>query len=372
MRWAFARPLAFPSACAVAGLAALLLAAGAREASAVERISNVAVFPAENLTGGLAPTEEVRQFFIGTLVKNGLAVIRTEVLEEFMARHRVRYAAGIDASTAERLRAELGVDAVLFPSIELAMPSVPPKVAVIARLVSITSAPTVVWADDAGMAGDDAPGFFELGVVNDFPVLMARALERLSASLLRYLSAGEPPAGVKTASKFRPKTSYRGLEIERGRSYTIAVVPFVNLSVRRNAGETLALLFMTHLLAAGPFRVVETGEIRRQFLDARIMMEGGISVTDAANVAALVEADYVLGGRVMRYEDYEGGGGNARVDFSAVLIERKSGKVVWSSHSYNDGTEGVTVFERGTSRTAHVMATQMVRLTAEMIGGRHR
>jgi hypothetical protein len=45
---------------------------------------------------------------------------------------------------------------------------------------------------------------------------------------------------------------------------------------------------------------------------------------------------------------------------------------VWSSDSYNDGKDGVRFFERGTSRTAHAMATQMVRLTAEMIAGMER
>ena len=370
MRRAFHRFLGCP--VGAAGLAGFLLIAGARQAAAGDKISNIAVFPAENLTGGQAAAEDVRQFLVGSLVTNGFAVVRVEALEEFMARHRVRYAAGIDAATAERLRAELKVDAVLFPSVELAMASVPPKVALMARLVSIAASPAVVWADDVGLAGDDAPGFFELGVVNDFQVLANRALERLSGSLVRYLKAGQPAADVKAASKFRPKSSYRGLEMERGKTYSVAVAPFVNLSARRNAGEILALLFTRHLSGLGPFRVVDAGVTRRQFLDARIIMDGGISISDAETIGALLDADFILGGRVIRYDDYEGAGGKASVDFSAVLVERKSRKVVWSSHSYNEGSDGVSVFERGTSRTAHAMATQMVRLATELIAGLDR
>jgi TolB-like protein len=142
----------------------------------------------------------------------------------------------------------------------------------------------------------------------------------------------------------------------------VAVVPFFNLSERRNAGEILALHFIRHLSAFRQFRVVDAGVARQPLLDARIIMDGGLSISDAETVAALIEADFVLAGRVLRYEDYDGPAGRIGVDFSTVLIERKSRKVVWSSDSYNDGS----------TKTAHAMATQMVRLTTELIAGRDR
>jgi TolB-like protein len=355
---------------AAAGLVLLLLA-GVAPASAAQRFTTVAVFPLENLTGGRLADDEVRRFLVASLTANGVAVLRDEVLEEFMKRHRVRYAAGIDGPTAVSLRTELGVEAVLFASVELSMATAPPKVALIARLVSTAAAPVVLWSADVGLTGDDAPGFFELGIVNDYAVLQARALEGLAGSLIRFVTAGEQRT-VKASSRFRPKSAYRRLALETGRRYSVAVVPFIDMSGRRNAGEILAWLFVRHLAGLGPFDVVETGVTRRQFLDARIIMEGGLSVTDAETVAALMEADYVLGGRVMRYDDYEGSGGRARVDFSAVLIERKSRRVVWSSDSYDETDDGVGFLDRETARTAHAMATQMVRVTVEMIAGRGR
>ena len=76
---------------------------------------------------------------------------------------------------------------------------------------------------------------------------------------------------------------------------------------------------------------------------------------------------------MLTYEDFEGGGGVPRVEFSAVVIERKSRKVVWSSDSYNAGVDGVRLFGRGASNTAQAMATQMIRLTTEaMAASGHR
>ena len=268
----------------------------------------VAVFPVANLSGGGAPAG-VREFLVGRLASAGFRVLADAALEDFMARHRVRYTAGIDAATAEALRKETGVESVVIPSVELSSEIAPPKVALFARLVSIKAAPAVVWADDVGLAGDDAPGWFELGVENDHGKLLARALGQLSASLIAYLRTGEIVDGPKCADTFRPRTSYRSAGLDPGKSYSVAVLPFYNLSPRRNAGEILALHFVRHLAASQRFRVAEIGMVRQQLLDARIIMDAGLSIGDAETVAALVDADFVLGGRVIRYEDYEGPGG---------------------------------------------------------------
>lgn len=356
---------------AVVSLLVLLLPAGARPTCASEKVSAVAVFPVENLSGRNVPAAEIRQFLIDRLGAEGIRVLGTDALDAFMTRHRVRYAAGIDGATAERLRQETGVDGVVIASVELSSRAVPPKVALMARLIAIHGTPVVVWADDAGLAGDDAPGLLDLGIVDEYETLLTRALNRLGDSLMSYLETGALRTGLKRASRFRPRSSYRRLAVEPGRTYTVAVLPFFDLSERRSAGEILALIFMRHLTGFPQFRVVETGVVRRQLLDARVIMDGGISLTDAETVATLLDADFVLGGRVLTYKDYEGGVGRARVEFSTVLIERNSRRVVWGSDSYNDGDEGIRFFERGISRTAHAMATQMVRLATEMIvGGR--
>jgi TolB-like protein len=349
-----------------AALLSVALVASA-PAGASEKFTRLAVFPVENLSGGSVPVEEVRQFLLDRLAANGVDLLGIARLDAFMTQHRVRYAAGIDVPTAEALKGETGVEGVLVASVELSNDVAPPKVALVVRLISITGQPTVVWADDAGLAGDDAPGWLELGVVNDYQELLHRGLDRVSESLIAYLATGETRTSFKAASKFRPKSAFRALALESGRRYSIAVMPFVNLSDRRGAGDVLTLLCMRHLSAVPEFRVLDSGVVRQQLLEARIIMDGGPSLRDAETLAALIDADFVLGGRVTRYQDYEGAGGRTRVEFSTVLIERRTRKVVWSSDSYNDGMDGVRFFERGASRTAHVMATQMVRRTTEMI-----
>jgi TolB-like protein len=335
-------------------------------------IATVAVFPVENLSGAAVPAAEVRRFFIEALRGAGVRVVSIEALEAFLTRYRVRYTGGIEAETAVALRAEAGVDAVLIPTVELFSAAAPPRCAITARLVSIASMPTVVWAADAGLAGDEAPGLFDLGLVHDPARLQARALRQISASLLAHVQGAQPEHDLRPSGKFRPKTHFRDAALDPGGRRTIAVVPFVNVSTRRNAGEIVTLLFVRHLSSVPRFRVLDAGVVRRQLVDARIVMADGLSLADADTVAALTEADFVLGGRVIRYDDPEGAAAEPQVEFSAVVVERATRRVVWSSSSYNKGRDGMSFFGRGASRTAHVMATQMVSHTAAMIAGGER
>jgi hypothetical protein len=141
---------------------------------------------------------------------------------------------------------------------------------------------------------------------------------------------------------------------------TIAVVPFFNQSPRRNAGELMALHFIQHLVEAGGFLVVEPGEVRDKLLDLRIIMDDGISLANADDLFKRLDADLILTGRVLDYQDTQGGGGIPVVDFSVLLLERKGKSVVWHSKSRNRGDDGVFLFDRGMVRTSDRLADRMV------------
>lgn len=363
-----------PRSSVAAAIAALaLLLAHAAAVTAEPRPSSVAVFPVENLSATRVPLDGIRHFFEESLAARGVRVLDPRALDAFMQRHRVRYAAGVDGPTGEALRQESGVDGIVFVTVTQSNELPPPKVALIARLVSLEGTPTVVWAGDVALAGDEAPGLFERGLVHDYDALVGRALRRVGAALADYLLTGATEDGPSPSSKFRPKVAYRAHSLEPGRTYTVAVLPFHNASARRNGGEIVSLLFARHLSSLPNLRVLDIGVVRREMLSARIIMDGGPAITDAETVASLLDADFVLGGRVLEYHDDEGAEGNPRVEFSTVLFSRGSRRVVWASDSYADGGEGVRFFNRGRSRTAQAMATQMARLAAEMIGrGRER
>jgi TolB-like protein len=328
----------------------------------------IAILPFENLSGTNAPLKDIRELFIHKLRAEGFPILEEETLEKFMARYRIRYTGGIDKPLAQAFKNDTGTEGVLITSVELYSEMNPPKIALISRLVSTGDNPMILWADGVGLAGDDSPGILALGLIEDPKVLLEKGVGRLTASLGGYFdktSGMNPIQSMK--GKFRPKISYRSDIFVPSQKYTVAVVPFLNFSVRRNAGEILGLEFIRNLKRFEQFDVVEPGMVRQQLLTMRIIIPEGISLANADALFAALNVDLILAANIVDYQDYQGVFGKPKVDFFVQLIERKSRSVVWSSVSYNEGDDGVFFFDLGRVNTAHAMASQMTRWIGEMM-----
>jgi TolB-like protein len=318
----------------------------------------------------MAPLKEIRQAFVERLREQRLPILEEEALEKFMAKHRIRHVGGIDREIAKAFKEEAGVEGVLITSLELYSETNPPKIALTSRLVSTGDSPSILWIDGIGLAGDDSPGFLGLGLIEDPKALSEKAMKSMTDSLTRYLStkANEgDDRGLK--KKFQPKIAYRSHELVAERKYTVAVVPFFNRSERKYAGEIVVLHFIRQLKRFNRFDVIDPGILRQELLGLRVIMDDGVSLANADAIFAILDADLILSGKVIDYQDYQGVWGKPKVDFSTVLIERKSREVVWGSNSYNEGDEGVFFFDRGRVNTAYRMASQMTHWIGKRILG---
>jgi hypothetical protein len=329
----------------------------------------VAVMPVENLSATPAPLEEIRHTLEKGLENQGFPLLGDAVLDEFMARHRVRYTGGIDGATGKALAEEEHVGLVLITSLELYDELYPPKVAIISRLVSTGDHPVILWIDSAGLAGDQAPGILDLGLIEDPQELLHKALTSLTRSLARAV-AGEPSFMGSESSqggKFQPKLYFRSPVIDPEGTYSVVILPFFNRSDRRNAGQIMMLHFIKAFSRHENVRVVEPGVVRRELLNYRIVMEEGISLSDAALILSSLHADLAVTGKVLDYQDVKGTYGSPVVDFSSFVVERKSREVAWASKSYNKGSDNVFFFDWGRVYTAEAMASEMVRIVGDMM-----
>jgi TolB-like protein len=332
---------------------------------------SIAVFPMENLSGTIAPIRPIMGLVLDELRGRGIPILEGPGLEPFLAKYRIRYTAGLDETVGRALKNEMGIDGVLIASLELYSATVPPKVALTARLVATGEIPYILWTDGVGLAGDDHPGLLGLGLIEDPEVLARRGVNTLVDSLERYLSGESGKRGPsKVKSKFRPKTVYRSPALEFDKRRSVAVVPFFNESDRKNAGDMLVLQLVRGLSEFPDVAVIEPGLVRSAFLTLRIIMDQGVSLTDASALFSVIDADFVLAGRVFDYQDYEGIWGNAKANFSVQLIEKKTQKVVWSSVSRNAGNDGVYFFDVGRVNTVNAMTAQMVESVGQRMVGR--
>ena len=339
-------------------------------ARAPEGAPLLAVFPVENLSGRPAPLGDVQRLFAERLRRYGLGVLDDATLERVLTSHRVRYTAGVEPRVTSALAQETGAAGILIPSLEVYDEGNPPRVGLFARLVSTGTTPTIRWIDATGPAGDDSPGILGIGLIDDPRALLARAVESLARSLARHVAAGSRVSPGPWAPKFRPKIVYRAELLDPARSYSVAVVPFFNRSARKYAGEIIALHLIRNLMTFPALEVVEPGIVREQLLRYRIIMSDGISLPQTDTVLDAVDADLVLNGEVLEYQDPLAVLVAPRVDFGVLFIERRARQVVYSSYSYNAGDDGVFFFDVGRVNTAHAMAAQMARaIAARMLLG---
>lgn len=328
----------------------------------------IAVLPVENLSGNTAPLKDIRKALVESLRARRFKVLGEDLLEEFMARHRLRYVGGIDGITAKAFREETGAGSVLITSLELYEDSTPPKIALISRLVSTDAFPVILWMDSVGLAGDDAPGFLDLGLIENPVVLRDKALRSLSVSLAESLSEKEGgDSAERKRKKFRPKIVFRSPAFDPEARHTVAVIPFFNESLRKYAGEIMQLHLVREMAKVENIKVIEPGVVRTGLLALRIIMEDGISLAQADIVWDALNADLLLTGKVIDYQDSQGAEGAPIVDFSLQAIERKGREVRWASKSYNKGTDGVYFFDLGRERTASAMASEMARMVSGMM-----
>jgi hypothetical protein len=222
--------------------------------------------------------------------------------------------------------------------------------------------------DRVGMSGDDSPGILDIGVIHDPSLLRDKAVHFIVNSLTdRMTGDSGPSVAAGKSGKFRPKLSFDASFLQKGKQYTIGVLPFINVSDRRNAGEIMALHFVRQLAEMNDFIVLEPGIVREKMLNMRIVMVDGMSKRDLDIMSNSLEADLMLTGKVSEYQDLNSPGGIPKVEFSALLMEREGKKIVWSSSSYNSGNDRVIFFDAGRISTASETAAKMVQsLFAQM------
>lgn len=393
-------------------------------AASPEGVKRIAVLPVENLSGAPVPLKELNAELNAVLKRAGVPMIERTSVESFVESHRVRYLGGIDEIIAAAVSAETGADAVLISTVELYSEVSPPKFSLISRMVSLKGTPEIIWMDSVGISGDDAPGILGLGLIDDLKVLRGRAIELIGTSLKRYFSdpplrkqrvsarakreeepfilknmmddmktekrtltdpsssrtraqdtGGEPDRafrdeglspggksdGGRLSTRYNPLDWYSSKEELVEQERTIAIIPFFNRSTRKHAAELLALHLAAQLVAEGSFRILEFGVIRDKLLSMHVIMSDGIAIPGLDLVGISLGVDLLLNGVVFDYLDTVGFGTYPGIDFSLQMFDRDNKNILWSSHSHNQGNDGVFLFDYGRVATAGALADKMCR-----------
>jgi TolB-like protein len=385
----------------------------------VTRDTPIALLPIENLSGERAPVEVAEQWIRERLEQNGFHLIEEKLLDAFMHRYRIRAASGLTRDESRAIEAVTGASAVLVTSLAAHRKWPPPEISLFSRLVSSGEQPEILWMDSVGLSGEDGVRLLGIGRMREPRVLLEKVVHRLTGSLVRSLpdeapggslpdatatqseemtgpdapppdsedavdpripsepdGGSEPsPAPSPSASepegessspgeaspRYAPKSAFRSPFADPHRTYSVAVIPFVNVSERKNAGKIMMLHFVEELSRIDSLRVVDPGLVREEMLRYRTVIPEGPSLATASLLSSnhSLGIDLLLSGTVFDYGAAEGD--VPTVDFGLEIIDAANREIVWRSRSQNDGGEGVFFLDVGRVYTAHRLATDMAR-----------
>jgi TolB-like protein len=317
------------------------------------------VLPPENVSNQRVPLGFVQEKLVTELSRQNLKLVPDTNVKAFLAHHRVRYVGGINARLAALVEAELEADAVLVSSVRRYTDD-PPEIGLSMRLVSSGQRAEVLWTHSESLSGEDSAGLLGIGRIHDTGVLLGAVLEELGEHLGAFLrGAGPPASSCEASSRFAPQAHYvaSGLTFSEPRS--IAVLPFVNRSRTRAAGDALVLDLVRQLHAYPQLQVIEPGLVRQRLLDDRVMIGEGISVDGARLLLEALHADLILTGVVFQADEPDEGRGIPLLSFSLTMLDRKADEIVWKSSSIHEGDDGVILFDVGSVTTGPSLACRM-------------
>jgi len=143
----------------------------------------------------------------------------------------------------------------------------------------------------------------------------------------------------------------------------VAVLPFNNISGRKDAAKIVTNTYLTELFKSGRFRVEETGNVLQFMMQERIDVVGEMEIEKIQTLGKRLKVDGVLVGLVEEFDD--GRGGPPTVSITARLVESESGRVVWSEQRRKRGSDYIIIFGIGEIRSATALSQRVVK---EMIG----
>jgi hypothetical protein len=166
--------------------------------------------------------------------------------------------------------------------------------------------------------------------------------------------------------RHQPQFSYRASTFDPSRQYTVAVIPFLNINTRKQAGDIVALHVVKQLHRYANLRVFEPGMVRHTLLNYRMIMQAGPSfaASDILASESIMDADLIVSGKVF---DYQGAVGESKADFSIQIFDGIKREIIWASRSYATGNQGVYFFDWGRVPSAHGLISKMTEEVVKLL-----
>ncbi|UCB52195.1 MAG: hypothetical protein JSV10_09445 [Candidatus Zixiibacteriota bacterium] len=155
----------------------------------------------------------------------------------------------------------------------------------------------------------------------------------------------------------------------------VGVVPFINLTADRFAGEKMTSTFVTELLITEQFDVIERGEFDHVVQQVRSSTGGSPSTELTAEqlkaVGEQAGVNGIIEGVVKEYEMIRVGQGSyPLISFAVKLVDAPTGRVVWESNYSTKGGPRLPIISLGETHTLGELTQKVCRKVVRKFVGK--
>ncbi len=358
----------------VGALAAVLLLGLVAAASGQDR-ARIALLPFENVSGNVRSLRLVMPLVERALRERGYEPLSSEQLEPFLFRQQIRPTSQLSRRHLEALRQELGVGLAMVGSVGLFNDSPEnPQWGLSSRVLSTVEG-TILWAESAGLTGEEFTVALGLGTITSGELLAEKVVDAL---LREFPRAGDafrapPPRWPGTLQKvpipssvlgfvipFGFKAAYRSSTLDSEPPRRVAVLPFENRSERKGAARIVTDVFVSLLFQRGRFEVIEPGRVTEALVAMGATPFGAADLETLEGLRQRVGADAAIVGTVYGYSEGVKAGATTspELEMDARLLDTTSGRILWSAAHGRKGDDYELFLGFGRARSAVSLAAR--------------
>ncbi|HEC99952.1 MAG TPA: hypothetical protein ENN18_06195 [Proteobacteria bacterium] len=300
----------------------------------------IALMPFENLSDKKEAVEKImpyiRQWFKGA----GFEIVPDEVVERFLLRHEIRSAGRFSDKTIRTMERGLGAAYILLGNVSLC--SDDPLLSVSTRLVSVPDG-NIVWGGHASRSGEEFKTVLGLGKITTLAGLAPVVIDELFSPLKRFT----PPDKAE-----REKWHFR-----------VAVMPFANLSTRKDAGVIATYLFLSGIGQKPGWTTVEYGKVWNTLVSENYPYRGVLDYDTLQALGKKLEVDGILLGTVEKYSEDLGAKGQVipETAISLRLLYVPNKTIIWADRLGATGEDDILALDWGRIRTADKVAEKVIK-----------
>lgn len=316
----------------------ILLSSGPSEIAKVTIGKRIAVFPFDNLTMVDNALNAVMPVIEKEMKDRGYSVVGEQELYSNICKDRVRETGTISKALAKKISDNFKVEGILLGSIVSYSVDEKPQVGLIARLIDPSDG-SILWADYFSATGDDFITVLGLGDIKEMDKLIQKVVKSLFASF-----TAEAP--------------------QKDAAFRVAVMPFMNDTDYKDAGNIASQMFVVHLFKDSSFIPLEYGEIRKNLVDKRIRVKGSLDYNNITELTKVIDVDGFLLGEVGLYFNGVLQNSPPAASVSARLIGSANKKILWYGRGQMGGDDDVIIYDwrrlRSVDKVTDKIVTKLV------------